>query len=217
MNRRQFLQSLAALGYGIALPAGTLAEAPDAVIEQAWEAAVGNPYTFYVDSRGIISFSKDELWARPRAELLGLLPVTSTVGLFKLADEVGAFGSILAEEHARQRALDPAIAADWRSWVRASRRDTEAGLIRRANAWLEEIAAPADWRLADLKGYTDRGEALVFFRDEFGFNDLLGITILADGHPGSAFVGARLQTGLDEANLRAAANQLPIHFVPWRA
>ena len=77
MNRRQFLQSLAALGYGIALPAGALADAPEAAIEQAWEAAVGNPYTFYVDSRGIISFSNDELWARPRAELLGLFPVTS--------------------------------------------------------------------------------------------------------------------------------------------
>jgi hypothetical protein len=217
MNRRQFLQSLAALGYGIALPASTLADAPDAVIEQAWEAAVGNPYTFYVDSRGILSFSKDELWARPRAELLGLLPVTSTAGLFKLADEVGTFGSILAEEHARQRALDPTIASDWRSWVTAARRDTAAGLIRRANAWLEEIAAPADWRLADLKGYTDRGQALAFFRDEFGFNDLFDIAIFADGDPDSTFVGARLQTGLDEANLRAVANRLPIHFVPWRA
>ena len=60
----------------------------------------------------------------------------------------------------------------------------QTGLIRRANAWLEEIAAPADWRLADLKGYTDRGQALVFFRDEFGFNDLFGIAILADGDSG---------------------------------
>ena len=216
MNRRQFLQFLAALGYGIALPAGTLADAPDAVIEQAWEAAVGNPYTFYVDSRGIISFSNDELWARPRAELLGLFPVTSTDDLFDLADEVGAFKSILAEEHGHHLALDPAIAADWRSWLMAARGDTVTGLIRRANAWLEEIAAPADWRLADLKGYTDRGQALAFFRDEFGFNDLFGIAILADGDPGSAFVGTRLQTGLDEANLRAVANRLPIHFVPWR-
>lgn len=216
MNRRQFLQSLAALGYGIALPSGTLADAPESAIEQAWEAAVGNPYTFYVDSRGMISFSSDELWARPRAELLGLLPVTSREDLFNLADEVGAFESILADEHARQRALDPAIATDWPGWVTAARRDTEAGLVRRANAWLEEIATQADWRRADLKGYTDRGQALAFFRDDFGFNDVLGIAIVADDHPGSAFVGARLQAGLDEANLRAAANRLPIRFEHWR-
>ena len=216
MNRRQFLQSLAALGYGIALPAGTLADAPETAIEQAWEAAVGNPYTFYVDSRGIISFSKDELWARPRAELLGLLPATAREDLLNLADEVGAFKSILADEHARQRALDPAIAADWPSWLMSAQGGMVPALIRRANAWMAEIATPADWRLADLKGYTDRGQALAFFRDDFGFNDVLGIAIVADDHPGNAFVGARLQAGLDEANLLAAAKRLPIRFEHWR-
>lgn len=216
MNRRQFLQSLAALGCSIGLPVSALAGAPDAVIEQDWQAAVRNPITFYVNSRGVISFSNAELWARSRAEVLGLSPVTGKYDLFGLANEVGAFKSILAEEHARHHELDPSIAADWPSWLMYAGGKTEDGLIRQANAWLDEIAAPADWRLADLKGYTDRGQAMAFFRDDFGFNDLLGIAIVADEHPGSAIVGAQLQIGLDEANLLAVANQLPIQFEQGR-
>ena len=211
MNRRHFLQSLAAIGCCIALPGMTLANAPDAIIEEAWQAANRFPLTFYVSSWGTISFGNDD-WQRSRSELLGLMPVTDRAGLFELADEDWRFASML--EDRRQGCAnegdneDP----DWQGWLGQVPDDAAEELIALANDWIDDDADESDWELADLRGYSDRGAALTFFRDEFEFCDTFNVVIVEGDHPGSSYFAAELRMDVDEANAMANQQGIPIRF-----
>ena len=55
MNRREFLQSLAAFGAVLVVPIDALATAPENVIDAAWQSAVENPVVFYVREYGAIT------------------------------------------------------------------------------------------------------------------------------------------------------------------
>lgn len=55
MNRRQFLQSLTAIGFSVALPDGAFATASEAAIDDAWEEAIREPMTFYVKPGGTLT------------------------------------------------------------------------------------------------------------------------------------------------------------------
>lgn len=212
MNRRHFLQSLAALGCGIALPGAALANAPDAVIEEAWQAANRYPLTFYVSSWGTISFGNDENWQKSRCELLGLMPVTDRAGLFELADKNWRLASIL-EDRIPECAIDGTIGdADWQVWLGQVSDDAAEELIALANDWIDDDADESDWELADLRGYSDRGAALTFFRDEFEFCDTFNVVIVEGDHPGSSYFAAELRMDVDEANALANQHGIPIRF-----
>ena len=212
MNRRHFLQSLAALGCGIALPGVALANAPDAIIEEAWQAANNYPLTFYVSSWGTISFGNDENWRKSRSELLGLMPVTDRAGLIELADENWRFASIL-EDRIPECAIEGTIGdADWQVWLGQVSDDAAEELIALANDWIDDDADESDWELADLRGYSDRGAALTFFRDEFEFCDTFNVVIVEGDHPGSSYFAAELRMDVDEANAMANQQGIPIRF-----
>ena len=214
MNRRQFLQSLAAIGFSVTLPEGILANAPEAIVEQAWETATRTPLTFYVSSWGSISFGDDENWPKSRIELLGLFPVRNRADLLELADDIWTFESLLYDEYVKRSETEGLTAPDWQSWVAEAGDETLSDLIDRANAWMDVAADSTEWEIADLKGYSDRGAALEFFRDECEFTEMFNIVIVEGDHPGSSYYAAELRMDLDEANALAATENLPIRFEP---
>ena len=55
MNRREFLQSIAAFATSIALPLDSIASAPESAIDQIWATALDNPAIFYVNEYGALS------------------------------------------------------------------------------------------------------------------------------------------------------------------
>lgn len=194
------------------LPGVSLANAPDAIIEEAWQAANRYPLTFYVSSWGTISFGNDETWRKSRSELLGLMPVTNRAGLFELADKNWRFASIL-EDRIPECAIDGTIGdADWQVWLGQVSDDAAGELIALANDWIDDDADESDWELADLRGYSDRGAALTFFRDEFEFCDTFNVVIVEGDHPGSSYFAAELRMDVDEANALANQHGIPIRF-----
>lgn len=212
MNRRHFLQSLAAIGLSVALPEGVLASASEAAVEQAWQTATRTPLTFYVNSWGSISFGNDDNWPRTRMELLGLFPVGNRADLVDLADDLWTFESFLYDEYVSCCESDGLTAPDWQSWIAEADDEVISDLIDRANAWMDEAADSDEWEIADLKGYSDRGAALAFFRDECEFTEMFDIAIVEGDHPGSTYYAAELRMDIDEANALAVAENLPIRF-----
>ncbi len=216
MNRRHFLQSLAAIGLSVALPEGVLGSASEAAVEQAWQTATRTPLTFYVSSWGSISFGNDENWPKSRMDLLGLFPVRNRADLVDLADDLWTFESFLYDEYVTCCESDGLTAPDWQSWIAKADDETLADLIDRANAWMDKAADSDEWEIADLKGYSDRGAALAFFRDECEFTEMFDIAIVEGDHPGSTYYAAELGMDIDEANALAVAENLPIRFEAGR-
>ena len=72
MNRRDFLKTLAAFGAAVAIPLEAIAEAPEELIEQAWQAALANPTLFYVNEYQTITAYIEKEWPGSRGELYGI-------------------------------------------------------------------------------------------------------------------------------------------------
>ena len=212
MNRRHFLQSIAALGCTIALPVGALASASEAAIDEAWQAASSNPLTFYVNSSGAISFSNDEEWQKSRSELLGLLPPRNRADLIELADENWRLAAVFERKRQEWLGEGRCKRAHWRTLLRQASDDTLEELLYLANGWIDKTADAYDWEEADHRGLSDRGAALAFFRDEFAFSDAFNIAIVEGAHPGSSYYAAELRMDVDAANAAAVVQGVPVRF-----
>lgn len=212
MNRREFLKSLAAIGTSLAIDPSVLARASTTEIDTAWQALVKEPRVFFVGDCGALSswfgpdyptcrqslFGLDNLPSDPE-QLLGYIEANQRaedemVNLFDSADEseVGA-------------------ARDWREWL-ASSEDVRCSVWCSLSDWLADDPDGYDWEVADLRGYTGRGDALQFFQQQADTAELLNIQIIMGCHPGSSYYAAELQIGIEEANALAEAKGIPIRF-----
>ncbi len=206
MNRREFLKSLVAIGWSATLPAISIAEAAEHVIDQVWSEAMTNPMVFYVKPWGTISFGNDDDYPTTRRTLFDIAPVASREDLFFLRDELSTFEWFLESEwRERSEAEDDddddddkeygfraASFDNWRSWLKVAPDEVIGDVVAHANAWLEEFPGETDWEIANRRGYTNQGSALTYFRDNFEFNDLFNIVIVEGDHPGSSYYAAVL-------------------------
>lgn len=214
MNRRQFLQSLAAFGATIALPFEAIATAADPIFEKAWAAAQEAPTIFYVNEYGALSADAVETFPATRKELLDYQEVVSREELLRSARETGSVGAVLECELS-----DPAWFADnepvpdnWEDWLTTADEGTVSLLIDRVNDWINDSPDESDYENADITGYSGRGQALRFFRDECAANDTLNIVVVEGDCPGSSYFAAELRMPIEDANLLAAEEGLPIRF-----
>lgn len=76
--------------------------------------------------------------------------------------------------------------------------------------WLESLET--DWENAELRGFTGKGTALSFCRDDFECNDLFNTVIVEGTHPGSAYRAAEHQMEVGEANQLAIEQGIPVRF-----
>ena len=113
---------------------------------------------------------------------------------------------------ARKKSGEEAVHDDWQSWLNDLSGEAVDELIECANGWLEEDADETDWEVATLRGYTEQGAALSYFRDDFPCSDLFNIVIVEGDHPGSTYYAAELRMSVEDANLIAEAEGLPIRF-----
>jgi hypothetical protein len=210
MNRRQFLQSLLAVGWSASVPASAIAAAPEAIVDEIWSMALADPMVFYVKPWGTLSFGADENWPSSRSSLFSLDPVTGVRDIRQLAGEFWPFTAVL--ENAWHERDEAGAFADWESWLAQTSDEAVEDLVYRANRWLDDPANESDWELANLRGYTEQGAALTYFRDSFAFNDLFNIVIVEGDHPGSTYYAAELQMDVAEANALAIDEGLPIRF-----
>jgi hypothetical protein len=210
MNRRQFLQSLIAVGWSATVPASALAAASEGVVDEVWSSALADPMVFYVKQWGTISFGVDEDCPSSRLSLFELAPVTGVADIRQLAGEFWNFTAVL--ENAWQAHYEAGAFEDWKSWLAHASDEAVEDLVDLANSWLDDPADESDWELANLRGYTEQGAALTYFRDSFAFNDLFNIVIVEGDHPGSTYCAAELHMDVAEANALAIDEGLPIRF-----
>lgn len=218
MKRREFIQTIAALGASAALPAIDVIAAPPAPVAAA-PAAAATPaasahatLTFFVDALGNLSFSNEPLWPKTRAEALGLCPICDRDGLEELQNKTTTFAYFAYRRHDAQRLVDPSIHHQWLGWIRDADESALAEEIAVANAWMLEDADAADLELADTQGLSERGAAMTFFRDQFRSSEAFGIKFVEGKHFEWTERAATLAMSVDEANAMAAARNISIRF-----
>ena len=213
MNRRDFLQSLGALGVALAVPVETLARAPESEIDRTWQHLLDSPAIFYVNEYGALTTDAVEYYPTTRAELLGFAPIANRKELVRLAADEWQVDSLL-ENHLADLTPEqnPEAFDTWQDWLAHADDETVAWLVREANDWINSSPNESDYERADIGGYSGRGQALRFFRDEFDDNDLFDIVIVEGDHPGSSYFAAELRMSIDRANALAAECEVPIRF-----
>lgn len=210
MNRREFLQSIAALGISLAIPLETLAKASESVIDTVWQAALGSPATFYVLEYGALTTDAVETYPTTRAELLDFEPISSREELLYLARDEWAVSNMIEEYMGDSGEVDPND--DWDDWLARADDNTVGYLIDQANDWITGIPNESDYERADISGYSGRGQALRFFRNDFEYCADFDIVIVEGDCPGSSYFAAELRMDIDEANAYAVEYGIPIRF-----
>ena len=219
MKRREFIQTIAVLGVGAALPGINVVAAPSANVATAAASAAPAAtapatLTFFVDALGNLSFGNEPPWQKTRAEALGLCPVCSRAGLEALMQGGSTFAQFARRRQDARRLADPSVHTRWHGWIRDADDAALADEIAAANAWMLEEADAEDLELADTWGLSERGAAMAFFRDHFGSSAVLGIKFVDGEYFQSAERTATLGMSVDEANALAAARNISIRFEP---
>ena len=214
MNRRQFLQSLAAIGTALAIPRAALAKASEAEINTAWDALGKAPRTFYVGSEGTLSSEFGVEYNIRRGYLFGLADPPKE--LAPLTDYIDANRPIerLVNDLFDQAYDDGTIGdvGTWQEWLTSGDDERISGVRCEIEAWLNDGPDDADWELADLTGVTGRGDALHFFREQRDISELFDVDIIEGAHPGSSYYAAELRMDIAEANALAVTKGIPIRF-----
>lgn len=211
MNRREFLKSLAALGTSLAIPLDAIAKASDSDIETAWRAVQTEPQIFYVGEYGTLSATPGPYdYPTSRREMFGWDIGSSAEDLINLAGEDWRIDDLIRQEY-MDTLLDASEDDDWEPWLRCADEDTLITVQMAVNKWLDEMEEE-DYEHADLHGYSARGQALVFFRDESETTELFNIEIIEGEHPGSGYYAAELRMEVEEANAIAVKQGIPIRF-----
>jgi len=214
MNRREFLQSIAAFATTVAIPLDVIASAPESVVDQVWAAVTKNPFTFYVNEYGALSSDAAETYPATRKALLDLQEVASRTQLQSLAWDEASVADYLECEFSDPAWFyeDDEKPEDWQAWLTEADDDTIDQLIDRVNDWINDIPNELDYERANLMGYTGRGNALRYFRDDFEYCDDFNIVVVEGDCPGSSYFAAELRMDLDEANSLARELDIPIRF-----
>ena len=223
MNRRQFLQSLAAIGTAIAFPID-LANASTQEIDAAWAAAKLGPIVFTVASFGTLSFGE---YVEPatRAEMYDIASDWSSredlayvvqcnwqledIAVAVMEDALKYSNSDVQPGH--EVSFD-----SWEDWLEASSDEDFDYLGGAIRDWLEtkpDVSAEYEW-LPPMNHVTPESSAYCFFKgqpDEL--LDTLGIVFVEGDHPGSSYFGAELRNDIADANELAEEYDIPIRFV----
>jgi hypothetical protein len=217
MNRREFLQSIAAFATTVAIPFDILASAPESVIDQVWRAVSNDPIIFYVSEFGALSSDAVETYPATRKELLDYQEVASREELLFSAQENGSIADVLECEHSDPRWFDEdePVPDNWEAWLVTADDGTVSLLIDRVNAWINGTPDEHDYEVANHCGFSGRGDALRYFRDVFEYSDALDIVVVEGDCPGSSYFAAELRMDIDEANELAKELDIPIRFA-WQ-
>jgi hypothetical protein len=217
MNRREFLQSIAAFATTVAIPFEVLASAPDSVIDQVWRAVSNDPITFYVSEFGALSSDAVETYPATRKELLDYQEVASRQELLLSAHGNGSIADVLECEHSDPYWFDEdePVPDNWEAWLATADDGTVSLLIKRVNAWINDTPDEHDYEVANLSGYSGRGHALRYFRDEFEYYEAFNVVVVEGECPGSSYFAAELRMDVDEANVLARELDIPIRFA-WQ-
>lgn len=214
MNRREFLQSLAAIGTALAIDPTVLAKASELEIDAAWAVLIEEPRVFDVAEYGTLSSGFEADYPSSRRSLLGLPdPGKGKDALISYFDEEPIAERWIENEFENAQWEDNVgDAEDWREWLIQVDDELIDTIAAEIEDWLSDHADESDWEYADLHGLSARGDALQFFRNEAEVAELLGVVIVEGDHPGSSYFAAELRYDIDEANAIAEAHQLPIRF-----
>jgi hypothetical protein len=236
VDRRRFLQALAALGASIALPGAIEAAAPEAV-EAAWKKALSDPWYFEISEWGSIiepGFSDPkvrsdvfDLWdPRPCSpdqlirEIENFPPLQSAFerrvedALAELGSEIDALPERSRRRARLERLFEEFSDPDegWQAWIRHGGTDEVDEHWAFIQLWLD---APVDWSECDWfpLDWHGQGHAYRFFRDmDLEVLSALGVVIVEGDHPGNDYFAAELRSDIDEANAKAAELRLPFRF-----
>lgn len=214
MDRRAFIQSLAAMGASIALPIEGIAASPDIVVDEVWGRLIADPATVYVNEYGALSSDPVEVYPATRKELLDYEEIGSRKELIALVDEDAHVGSVIECEFSDPGWFmdDEPHPDDWNEWLLVADEDTIQRLIALVNDWINDTPDERDYERADIGGSSGRGNALRFFRDDFEYCADFDIVIVEGDCPGSSYFAAELHMGIAEANAYAAEFNIPIRF-----
>lgn len=214
MNRREFLQSVAALGTAFAIPLESLASAPESVIQDIWCAVSEDPFVFYVNEYGALSSDPVDAYPASRKALWDYPEVTSREQLQSFAEDQASVADFLACEFSDPNWFDDdeEKPEDWQAWLIAADDGTIGRLIDQVNHWINSTPDELDYERATLMGYTGQGNALRFFRDAFEYCDDFDIVVVEGDCPGSSYYAAELHMDLDNANALARKLDIPIRF-----
>ena len=214
MNRREFLQSIAAFATSIALPLDSIASAPESAIDQIWATALENPTIFYVNEYGALSSDAVETYPATRKELLDYQEVANRQELLSSARDNASVADVLECELSDPDwfAEDEPVPDNWEEWLKMADDRTISLLIDRVNDWINDAPDERDYEIANLRGYSGRGHALRFFRDDFAYGDDFNIVVVEGDCPGSSYFAAELRMSIEDANDLAEGLGLPIRF-----
>lgn len=223
MNRRQFLQSLAAIGTAIAFPID-LAKASTQEIDAAWTAANLGPTEFTVASHGTISFGE---YVEPgtRAEMYDIASDWSNredlAYVVQCNWQLEDIANAVMEDALKYTNSDVQpgheVSFDsWEDWLEASNDEDFDYLGGAIRDWLEakpDVGAEYEW-LPPMNHVTPESSAYCFFKGQpEELLDTLGIVFVEGDSPGSSYFGAELRNDVADANELAEQNDIPIRFV----
>jgi hypothetical protein len=230
MNRRRFLQTLAALGASIALPldlSARLADQslppPEDVIDRAWTLASRQWGLFEVDDYGTLSYANFEE-PRTRREIYN----ENTVADFDV-QRIEARSSLCMLIQACFREsieggaglylgmaqdIDDRVENDWPQWFEQAIGPDRQAIDAQINAWLDD---EPDWDAegeAIYRSGTAQGAAYHYFcsqpREDL---EALGVRVIEGDCPGSSYFAAELQLSPEKANAIAIDQDWAIRFV----
>lgn len=215
INRREFLQALAALGTTLPIQ-GDLAAASLREVDDALAALANNPQVFHVDPYDRTLTTAEVSTETPaRRELWDVF--------FSVGDDSSQVVDQALHCEPLQWEIERWLEGwdwpedvdpqDWREALHELGRDQLDEFIRRINVWLDQ-KPKSSWELdVTPQRSTPQGDALWFFRqlDPDSLAEL-GIEIVEGEHPGSSYYAAELPGAVAEANEHARRLGLPIRF-----
>lgn len=230
MNRRRFLQTLAALGASIALPldlSARLADQalppPEDVIDRAWTIASRQWGLFEVDDYGTLSYANFEE-PRTRREIYN----ENTVADFNVQRIEARWSLCVLIQYCFRESIeggaglslgmaqdiDERVENDWPQWFEQAIGPDRFAIDRQINAWLDD---EPDWDAEGEYLYrtaTAQGAAYHYFcsqpREDL---EVLGIRVIEGDCPGSSYFAVELQLSPEEANAIAIDQDWSIRFV----
>lgn len=232
MNRREFLQSLAALGAAIAVPLDALATldtAPQIVIDEAWRKTTGSWGLFEVNEFGTLSYANFEQ-PQTRRDGYGFADA-SDLGL----DDIDSHWTLregiqgLYRDDLLSRARNPdtlegsprlerLVEDGWGQWFEKAQGDDRADIDRIIENWLnDDIDWTNEWEHLYTSG-TGQGAAYEHFLcEDYEVMDALSIVVVEGDCPGSSYFAAELHISPKEANEIAEHHGWQIRFVSENA
>jgi hypothetical protein len=222
MNRREFLQCLAALGAAIAIPID-LATASAVEINAAWTAINHEPIIFTVAPHGTISIGDYEE-PSTRAEMYGIEAEWSNrqelVSLIQENWQIEDIAQSAMEEALEDLNLDAESGqevsfASLEDWLAVASDEDVAYLEGKIRDWLEakpDVGAEYEW-LPPMNHVTPESSAYSFFKgqpDEL--LDVLGVVFVEGDSPDSSYFGAELHYDIAFVNEEAEFRNIPIRF-----